>query len=59
MEHYKYLIRLRNSGVTNMWGAGPYITKKFKVDNEEAGKILVAWIQTFDLPEDEQPKDGR
>jgi hypothetical protein len=59
MAHYKYLIRLRSSGATNMWGATPYITKKFKVDNEEAGKILVAWIQTFDLPEDEQPKDGR
>jgi hypothetical protein len=59
MVHYKYLNRLRNSGVTNMWGAGRYIAKKFKVDDKEAGNILVAWIQTFDLPEDEQPKDGR
>ena len=59
MRHYKYLVRLRNSGATNMWGATPYIQRKFKVDDKEAGNILVAWIGTFDLPEDEQPKDGR
>jgi hypothetical protein len=59
MEHYRYLVRLRNSGATNMWGAAPYIRRKFKVGDKEAGKILVAWIKTFDLPEDEQPKDGR
>ena len=59
MVHYKYLVRLRNSGVTNMWGAGSYIAKKFKVNDKEARTILVAWIGTFDLPEDEQPKDGR
>ena len=59
MIHYKYLVKLRNSGATNMWGASPYIQRKFKVNDSEASKILVAWIGTFDLPEDEQPEDGR
>ena len=59
MVWFKYLIRLRSSGVTNMWGASPYIEKKFKVGKRESTQILVAWIKTFDLPADEQPKDGR
>ena len=59
MRHYKYLIRLRNSGVTNMYGAGPYIMRKFGVERKESHAILGAWMDTFDLPEDEQPNDGR
>ena len=59
MRHYKYLVKLRNSGVTNMYGAGPYIMRKFGVERNESHVILGAWMDTFDLPEDEQPKDGR
>jgi len=58
MRHYKYLVRLRNSGATNMYGAGPYM-RKFGVERKESNAILGAWMDTFDLPEDEQPKDGR
>jgi hypothetical protein len=59
IRHYKYLLRLRNSGVTNMYGAGPYIMRKFGVERKESHVILGAWMDTFDLPEDEQPNDGR
>ena len=59
IRHYKYLVKLRNSGVTNMYGAGPYIMRKFKVQREESHAILGAWMDTFSLPEDERPKDGR
>ena len=59
MRHYKYLVKLRNSGVTNMYGAGPYIMRKFRVERKESHVILGAWMGTFDLPKDEQPKDGR
>jgi len=59
MIHYKYLVKLRNSGATNMYGAGPYIMRKFGVERKESHAILGAWMDTFDLPEDEQPKDGR
>ena len=59
MRHYKYLVKLRDSGVTNMYGAGPYIMRKFRVERKESHVILGAWMGTFDLPKDEQPKDGR
>ena len=59
IRHYKYLVRLRNSGATNMYGAGPYIMRKFGGERKESNAILGAWMDTFDLPEDEQPKDGR
>ena len=60
MRYYKYLVKLRNSGVTNMYGAGPSSMRRFiGVQREESHAILGAWMDTFDLPEDEQPKDGR
>ena len=60
MRYYKYLVKLRNSGVTNMYGAGPDNMRGFiGGQREESHAILGAWMDTFDLPEDEQPKDGR
>jgi hypothetical protein len=35
-EHYDYLIALRDSGVTNMWGAAPYLQEYFGLDRKEA-----------------------
>ena len=46
-EHYDYLIELRDSGVTNMWGATPYLMKRFGMNEEEAGEILLEWIKSF------------
>lgn len=46
-EHYDYLIELRDSGVTNMWGAAPYLAERFNISEKEAGKILVEWIKSF------------
>ncbi len=47
-EHKEYLIALRDSGVTNMWGAAPYIQQEFGVTRQEARDILLLWITTFD-----------
>ena len=46
-EHKEYLEQLRDSGVTNMWGASPYLAKRFKIDEKEAGEILIEWIKSF------------
>ena len=46
-KHLEYLDDLRESGVTNMFGAGIYIEKKFKVSKEVARKILKHWMMTF------------
>jgi len=59
MDYYEFLVALRDGGTTNMWGGAEYLADEFYLSKRDAGKILVRWMQTFDLPEDEQPKDGR
>jgi hypothetical protein len=44
-EHHDYLISLRDSGETNMWGASPYIENEFGVTNKKAREILLEWIE--------------
>jgi len=45
--YFNYLDNLRESGVTNMFGAGPYVQKEFGVDRREAKRIVMAWMQQF------------
>ncbi len=47
-EHFKYLNELRQSGVTNMLGAGPYLVGTFNMTSEEARKTLCKWIDSFE-----------
>ena len=42
-----FLDELRESGVTNMYGAGPYIMEMFSVDRATAHKMLAVWMLTF------------
>lgn len=46
-EHKKYLDELRESGVTNMFGAAPYLEDEFDLDRVEARSILSDWMKTF------------
>ena len=46
-EHLEYLDGLRESGVTNMWGAGAYVEKVFGVDKSTARTIVLYWMDTF------------
>mgnify|MGYP004451380943 FL=1 len=43
-----FLDSLRESGITNMFGATPYIEKRFGVNSEEARRFLVTWMDTFE-----------
>lgn len=49
--HYKYyevLERIRRSGVTNMWGAVPYlVTECRELGACEATDILLEWIGNY------------
>jgi len=45
---FKFLNRLRESGITNMYGASPYIAEAFDVNKREASKILVEWMEWVD-----------
>jgi uncharacterized protein YciI len=46
-EHLEYLDQLRESGVTNMFGARPYLERKFGTNREESMEILKYWMETF------------
>ncbi|GAG89992.1 unnamed protein product [marine sediment metagenome] len=46
-EHLEYLDGLRESGVTNMFGARPYLKQSFDLNKKEAGEILAYWMKTF------------
>lgn len=48
-KHLTYLDNLRESGITNMFGARPFLRKAFKTLTErEAGDILTYWMKTFE-----------
>lgn len=47
-EHKDFLERLRRSGVTNMYGATPYLVEEFSLTKEEAINILVDWMKNYD-----------
>ena len=46
-EHLEYLDELRESGVTNMFGAAPYVEAVFGLTLREARQVLSYWMQTF------------
>lgn len=47
-EHLEYLDDLRESGVTNMFGAAPYVQECFGVSRTESRTILTYWMETFE-----------
>ena len=49
-KYYKYfdwIEKLRQSGVTNMYGAVPYIQDHFLITDEEATVLLVYWMNHY------------
>jgi hypothetical protein len=42
-EHRQYLEDLRQSGVTNMWGAPDFLKQRFHLTDEQATEIFIAW----------------
>jgi hypothetical protein len=43
-----FLLQLRDSGITNMWGAAPYLMDQFGMNRYEAKDALLDWIKSFD-----------
>ena len=46
-EYFEYLDRLRESGVTNMFGAVPYLQSEFTElshDRQRASQVLSLWM---------------
>ena len=46
-KYYVYLDNLRESGITNMYGAVPYLKKAFKIKEDIATTILSNWMRSF------------
>lgn len=47
-KYWIYLENLRRSGVTNMFGAAPYLAKRFGLSMTEARDILLDWMDNYD-----------
>ena len=50
-KYWIYLENLRRSGVTNMFGAVPYLMAEFGIDKKRASEILSDWMKNYN------PKD--
>jgi len=46
-DMHTFLDALRDSGVTNMFGAAPYLQKEFGIDKKSAREVLANWMQSF------------
>ena len=46
-EMFEYLDTLRETGVTNMFGAAPYLQQAFGIDKNEAKTILLDWMKNY------------
>ena len=46
-DMFIYLDELRDSGVTNMFGAAPYLQREFGLEKREAREILAKWMQSM------------
>lgn len=46
-DHLYYLDLLRETGVTNMFGAGSWVAKEFGIDTDTANEYLKYWMRTF------------
>lgn len=60
-RYFEYLVKLRDSGETNMYGAVPYLQAQFpelQRDFKRAEAMLISWIQSFQKEtESEQERD--
>ena len=45
--YFDFLVALRDSGATNMFGATPYLQDAFGLSKSEARKILSEWMKSF------------
>lgn len=50
-EVFEFLDSLRESGQTNMFGAGPYLSRAYGFDKTTASKFLMAWMENFEEDE--------
>ena len=45
--YFEYLDTLRESGITNMFGAAPYLMNEFGMDKYQARDALLDWMSNY------------
>lgn len=55
-DYLEYLDMLRNSGMTNMFGAAPYLAESFNISKTNARKVLEYWMCTFSARHNKEDK---
>jgi len=56
--YFTFLNNLRDSGVTNMFGAAPYLEAEFGLELKEAKDVLVKWMKSFDEETEETVEES-
>lgn len=52
-KYYKALEVIRESGITNMFGAAPYLREVFpELSHAESNEILCNWMENYDTLSD-------
>lgn len=46
-KEWIYLEKLRRSGITNVFGATPYLENEFRISEAKARKILLDWMKNY------------
>ena len=48
-EMFQYLFDLQDSGITNMFGAGPYVEREFPhLDKKEVRDVVLEWMKNYE-----------
>jgi len=48
-EMFQYLFDLQDSGITNMFGAGPYVEREFPhLDKKEVRDVVMEWMSNYE-----------
>jgi len=47
-EAFEYLDELRESGITNMFGASTYVERDLAYGRKEARECVTLWMSTYD-----------
>ena len=50
----QYLDDLRDSGVVNMFGAGPFLQYLFGLNRKQANELLAYWMDTYAARHEEE-----
>ena len=55
IEMFEFLTVLKESKVTNMFGASHYLVKEFHIDKYDARKALKKWMENYPIPVQKKP----